>query len=82
MQIDSARKSRPIYEKIKKQKIVRPYQEEIWETVFNQHDIDFQKVYLCKIKYIPDRKLSEFNFKVFTSNLALWSKSEAMGTEK
>ena len=64
MQIDSARKSRPIYEKIKKQKIVRPYQEEIWETVFNQHDIDFQKVYLCKIKYIPDRKLSEFNFKV------------------
>ena len=44
--------------------ILQPYQEEIWETVFNQHDIDFQKVYLCKNKYIPDRKLSELNFKV------------------
>ena len=64
MQIDSAHKSRLIYEKIKKQKIVRPYEEEIWETVFNQYDLDFQKIYLCKIKYIPDRKLSEFNFKV------------------
>ena len=57
-------KCRSVYEKIKKQKIIRPFQEQKWKQVLDQYEINFDKTYLHKIKYIHDKKLSEFNFKV------------------
>ena len=61
---DDTSKCRTVYENIKKQKIIRPFQEQKWKQVFDQYEINFDKTYLRKIKYIHDKKLSEFNFKV------------------
>ena len=61
----SDKKSQFFYQNLIKQKVESPYQENIWRKVFQDlHDINFEKIYISKIKFCPDSKLAEFNYKL------------------
>ena len=71
-----------LYKHISHNKMTPPYQERVWLQILDVDTIDFSNLYLRKIKFMPDKKLAEFNFKVLHLilacglNLNRWGKVE------
>ena len=71
-----------LYKHILHNKMTPPYQERVWLQILDVDTIDFANLYLRKIKFMPDKKLAEFNFKVLHLilacglNLNRWGKVE------
>ena len=74
------KKSNFFYQNLIKQKTELPYQEDIWRNLFQNYvtKIDFQKLYVSKIKFCPDSKVAQFNYKLLhlilpcLANLKKW----------
>ncbi len=50
----------------------KPYTEQVWEWLLDTPNlIDFKKVYLKKKGSIPDKKLGDLNYKIFTQDFTL-----------
>ena len=73
-------KAKPYYNILVNLKICKPVSEQHWRDIFRKENIDFKTVYTNKIRYIKDKKIAEFNFKVLHQilpcnvNLFRWKK--------
>ncbi len=80
--IGENRKSKYFYEKLCFQKFETPYQENKWNRLFPDSNIQWDKIYTLHFKMLKDKKIAEFSYKIkmnlliCESQLYLWKKSE------
>ena len=74
--------SNMLYNILVAKKFVKPYQQNAWERFFGlgKGALNWKRVYEVKVKYFPDKKIAEFNYKLLLDKLPngkrlmLWKK--------
>lgn len=62
----SLQNNRTIYRRLLKQQVIKPYLPKYWETKLNNHDIDWNTIYL-QINKLHDNRFKQFRYKLLNN---------------